>query len=176
MATARDSKGHTISSAAYTWVSGTEYVPWRQDNNDRIKLVADKAEYKVGETAEILVPSPYQGKVKALLTTERGRILSDKVIELAGNSQVAEGAHHRRGRAERLRLAGPHERHGRDEPAAIVQGGPGAAPGIHGRQAVAGDPDPIRGQEQGQESGAGDHGSSRGGHRGTAPAGNPAEP
>jgi hypothetical protein len=88
VATARDSKGHTINSAAYTWVSGAEYVPWRQDNNDRIKLVADKTAYKVGETAEILVPSPYQGKVKALLTTERGRILSDQVIELSGNSEV----------------------------------------------------------------------------------------
>ena len=33
-------------------------------------------------------PSPYQGKVKALLTTERGQVLSSKVIELAGNSEV----------------------------------------------------------------------------------------
>ncbi len=88
MATGRDSKGHAIRSAAYTWVSGPTYVPWRTENNDRIKLVADKSEYKVGDVAEILVPSPYQGKVKALLTTERGQVLSSKVIELAGNSEV----------------------------------------------------------------------------------------
>ena len=94
-ATGRDSKGHAIRSAAYTWVSGPNYVPWRTENNDRIKLVADKSEYEVGDTAEILVPSPYhtegaqsEGKVKALLTTERGQVLSSKVIELAGNSEV----------------------------------------------------------------------------------------
>ena len=45
-------------------------------------------EYKVGDTAEILVPSPYQGAVKALLTTERGSVLSHEVIELAGNSEI----------------------------------------------------------------------------------------
>ena len=87
-ATGRDRVGHAIRSAAYTWVSGPNYVPWRTENNDRIKLVADKSEYVVGDTAEILVPSPYQGKVKALLTTERGQVLSSKVIELAGNSEV----------------------------------------------------------------------------------------
>jgi len=87
-ATARDTHGHTIRSAAYTWVSGTEYVPWRTENNDRLELVADKTEYQVGDVAEILVTSPYQGKVKALLTTERGHILSAKVIELTGNSEV----------------------------------------------------------------------------------------
>ncbi len=87
-ATGRDRVGHAIRSAAYTWVSGPNYVPWRTENNDRIKLVADKSEYTVGDIAEILVPSPYQGKIKALLTTERGQVLSSKVIELAGNSEV----------------------------------------------------------------------------------------
>lgn len=88
VANARDKAGHQISSAAYVWVSGRDFVPWRQENNDRIKLVADKNEYKVGDTAEILIPSPYQGKVKALVTVERGRIISRQVIELTGNSQL----------------------------------------------------------------------------------------
>lgn len=87
-ASARDQLGHTIRSATYVWVSGREYVPWRQENNDRIKLVADKNEYRVGEAAEILVPSPYQGKVSALLTIERGRVISHRVIELASNSEI----------------------------------------------------------------------------------------
>ncbi len=87
-ATARDKAGHQIGSATYVWISGRDFVPWRQENNDRIKLVADKNEYEVGDTAEILIPSPYQGKVKALVTVERGRVLSHQVIELAGNSQV----------------------------------------------------------------------------------------
>lgn len=38
-----DDKNNKISSAA-VWVS-SESMSWRQDNNDRISLVADKKEY-----------------------------------------------------------------------------------------------------------------------------------
>ncbi len=87
-ATGRDAKGNTIRSGAYVWVAGTDYVAWRQENNDRIKLVVDKDEYKVGDTAEVLIPSPYQGKVKALVTIERGNVIDHQVIDLTTNSQV----------------------------------------------------------------------------------------
>lgn len=87
-ATSRDARGNTIKSGAYVWVSGEAYVAWRQENNDRIKLVVDKGEYNVGDTAEVLIPSPYQGKVKALVTVERGRIIEHEVIDLTSNSQV----------------------------------------------------------------------------------------
>ena len=63
-------------------------MAWRQENNDRIKLVADKDEYDVGDTAEVLIPSPYQGEVKALVTVERGRVISHQVIDLDTNSEV----------------------------------------------------------------------------------------
>jgi uncharacterized protein YfaS (alpha-2-macroglobulin family) len=72
------------------WVSSEEYVSWRQDNNDRISLVADKKEYTPGDVAKILIPSPYQGQVRALITTERGRILDQQVITLQTNSEVIE--------------------------------------------------------------------------------------
>jgi hypothetical protein len=89
-ATSRDREGHAIRSAAWVWVSGETYAAWRQENNDRIQLIADKQAYEVGDTARLLVASPYRGTVKALLTVERAGILSDEVIELAGNSQVLE--------------------------------------------------------------------------------------
>lgn len=85
-----DDKGNRISSSTYVWVSSTAYVSWRQDNNDRIALVADKKEYTPGDVAKILIPSPYQGQVRALVTTERGRILDQKVITLKTNSDVIE--------------------------------------------------------------------------------------
>ena len=87
-AKARDANGNTIRSGAYVWVAGSDYVAWRQENNDRIKLVADKDEYQIGDTAEVLIPSPYQGKVKALVTIERGKVISHQVIDLSTNSQV----------------------------------------------------------------------------------------
>lgn len=87
-ATARDRAGHTIRSAAWVWVTGPEYTAWRQENNDRIQLIPDQLEYEVGDTARVLVASPYQGDVMALLAVERGGILEYEVIELTGNSQV----------------------------------------------------------------------------------------
>jgi uncharacterized protein YfaS (alpha-2-macroglobulin family) len=87
-ATARDEDGNQLRSSAYVWVSASEYVSWRQENTDRIELVADRDEYKPGETAELLVASPYQGPVKALVTVERNHILSHEVIDIEGNSQI----------------------------------------------------------------------------------------
>ncbi len=89
-ATGRDRAGHVVRSATYAWVSGPGYAPWRQENNDRIQLIPDKKEYKPGETARLLVASPYQTPVKALLTIERGGILMRSVIEVRGNSEQLE--------------------------------------------------------------------------------------
>jgi len=87
-ATATDSRGNEVRSATYLWVSSGEWISWRRENNDRIELIADKKEYKVGDTAEILVPSPFRGPIKALLTVERGSVIEHKVITLQGNSEV----------------------------------------------------------------------------------------
>ena len=69
------------------WVSGRDHVSWRQENNDRLTLVADKREYAVGDTASILVPHPYQGPVQALITVERGHIYRHWVQTLRTNSE-----------------------------------------------------------------------------------------
>lgn len=89
-ATGRDRAGHIIRSATYAWVSGGGYTAWRQENNDRIQLIPDKKEYRPGETARLLVASPYQTPVKALLTVERGGILTRSVIDIRSNSEVLE--------------------------------------------------------------------------------------
>ncbi len=86
-ATAIDRQGNEVRSSTFMWVSGSEYVNWRQENNDRIDLVADQREYRVGDTATILVPHPYSGTVQALVTLERGHIYNHYVTELQTNSE-----------------------------------------------------------------------------------------
>ena len=88
IATAEDEKGNTIRSSTFLWISGRKFVNWRQENNDRIDLVADRKTYDVGDTAEVLIPSPYQGEVQALLTIERGGVISHKLLELKTNSDT----------------------------------------------------------------------------------------
>ncbi len=83
-----DVGGRTVKTATYAWVAAADnaYVTWRQSNDDRIMLVADKRSYKPGETAEVLIPSPFQGEATALVTVERGGILQHEVITLRNNS------------------------------------------------------------------------------------------
>ncbi len=76
-----DSKGHVITSATDIWASSESYISWGRDNNDRLEIIPDREEYKVGDTAKLLVKSPYEG-VKGLLTIERSGILEKKVIDI----------------------------------------------------------------------------------------------
>ncbi len=77
-----------IRSSMFIWVSGSNYVSWRRENNDRITLVSDKATYEVGDTAEILIPSPFEAPTMALVTVEREGVRRHEVIRLETNSAI----------------------------------------------------------------------------------------
>jgi len=84
----RDRRERPVRSSTWVWVSGTEYVSWRRENNDRITLVSDKSTYVPGETAEILILSPFAGEQWAWVTVERGGVLHQEVLRLESNSTV----------------------------------------------------------------------------------------
>ena len=86
--TAKDEFENEAQAGAYMWVSGSDYVAWRQTDDRRIELVIDKDEYQPGEVAEILIASPFQGENYALVTVERGQVRSAEVIRLQSNSAV----------------------------------------------------------------------------------------
>ena len=85
-----DDAGNQISSAGYVWVSGSDFTAWPRQNNDRMELVADKRLYAPGDTAKILIPSPFTGTVQALVTLERAGILETNRMTLTGNSETLE--------------------------------------------------------------------------------------
>ncbi len=84
----RDARERLVRSSTWVWVAGKEYVSWRRENNDRITLISDKTTYRPGETAEILIPSPFAGEQWAWITVERGGILQQEVVRLESNSTV----------------------------------------------------------------------------------------
>ncbi|MFN8531088.1 MAG: Ig-like domain-containing protein, partial [Anaerolineae bacterium] len=86
--TTHDSEGHTIHSTVYVWAAGTHYVPMQQRNNHRIDLIADQEQYQIGDTAAILITSPFQGTHEALITVERGSIFTVERITLTSNTYV----------------------------------------------------------------------------------------
>jgi uncharacterized protein YfaS (alpha-2-macroglobulin family) len=72
------------------WVAGEDYVPWRQGNDHGFELITDKTTYMPGDTAEVLIASPFQGQAYALVTVERGHIRSHEVVLLTSNSTIYE--------------------------------------------------------------------------------------
>jgi alpha-2-macroglobulin len=84
-ATAEDSGGRPVISEFSIYVSGEEEVSWDFRNAAQIDLVPDKPEYQPGETAQILVKSPYSGE--AIVNIARGpEILRSQRTTLSGNS------------------------------------------------------------------------------------------
>jgi uncharacterized protein YfaS (alpha-2-macroglobulin family) len=84
-----DSAGNQITSSAYTWASSSEYASWFIGNDDLIQLVADKNEYRPGDTARILVAAPFSGS-RGLVTLERGRVRGYDLRDLVTNSDILE--------------------------------------------------------------------------------------
>ncbi len=85
VAEGKDGAGNTARSATYQWVAGTEFVNWRRDNNDRMALTADRKTYLPGDTAKVLVQSPF-APAEALVTVERGAIRDVKRMTLPTTS------------------------------------------------------------------------------------------
>jgi hypothetical protein len=83
-----DEFGNRSVSSAFMWVTGSTYVSWRQTNDRSISVILDKDEYSPGETAEILIASPFQQETYALVTIERGHIQDQEVILLENNSYI----------------------------------------------------------------------------------------
>lgn len=90
VASARDAAGNTVRAAQFVWIAGEGAMTWRRDNNDRITLIADKNEYRPGETATVLIPSPFDQPHWALITVERGGVLSHEVRRVTSSSIVYE--------------------------------------------------------------------------------------
>ena len=82
-----DEREREARSARFLWVSGSNYAPWPVRDDDIIELIADSEEYEVGDVAEVLVPAPFAGAT-ALVTIERGRVLSSEVRTFETNSEV----------------------------------------------------------------------------------------
>jgi uncharacterized protein YfaS (alpha-2-macroglobulin family) len=88
-AKSRDVRGNAIRSETYLYASGEGYVAWQRDNDDRINLVPEKTDYAPGETARLMVQSPYE-EATALITVEWEGVLRSRVTTLTGSTPMIE--------------------------------------------------------------------------------------
>lgn len=88
-ATVTDAAGRSHSSRTLAYVVGNN-ASWRFDAADRkMELSTDASDYVVGDTAQILVQSPFDVAAEAWLTIERGNIIEQRIVTVpAGGGLV----------------------------------------------------------------------------------------
>ena len=65
---------------------GSGYTAWQRYDHNRIDLVADKSGYKPGDTAKIMIQSPWE-QATALVTTEREGVRTHRQFALTSTQQ-----------------------------------------------------------------------------------------
>lgn len=84
----KDDEGRVNRSQVTLYVHGKDAVVWDKDQR-RVDLVADKSSYEPGETAKILVKSPFQSG-RAIVAMGREGIVDYKFLEIDGGAATLE--------------------------------------------------------------------------------------
>jgi alpha-2-macroglobulin len=83
----KDSRGVALSSSTSFYAYGKGRAFWEYRNDSTVELVADRANYKPGDSARILIKSPWE-EATALITTERSGVLTTEVRTLSSNAET----------------------------------------------------------------------------------------
>lgn len=89
IASAQDGQGRSTRTRSWFYAVGEGYTAWERYDHNRIDLIPEKKTLKPGETARIMIKSPWE-KATALLTTEREGIRTWKTFELTSTQQTIE--------------------------------------------------------------------------------------
>lgn len=81
----RTSSGHTAAIKFYVEGPWGEAMPWAMERPDRIELQFDKRTYAPGETAKLLIKSPFKGRALAAVTQDR--VLTATIVTLTEATQ-----------------------------------------------------------------------------------------
>jgi uncharacterized protein YfaS (alpha-2-macroglobulin family) len=79
---------YTVTRTSF-YALGAGYTAWQRYDHNRIDLVAERNTYKPGETARIMIQSPWE-QATALVTTEREGIRSHRTFALTSTQQSIE--------------------------------------------------------------------------------------
>ncbi|MBC8646816.1 MAG: hypothetical protein H7X85_06605, partial [Thermoanaerobaculia bacterium] len=88
-ATARDAAGRSTRTATGFYALGEGYTAWERYDHNRIDLVPERMRYRPGETARILVKSPWE-TATGLITTEREGVRTQKTFTLRSTQETLE--------------------------------------------------------------------------------------
>ncbi len=77
------------ASEVLIWVGGQGQAIWPNLPFDQLRLTSDQARYQPGQTANVFIPNPFGQEISALVSTERGALLSYQLLKIpAGGESV----------------------------------------------------------------------------------------
>ena len=82
--------GDQAVTESILWVSGEGAAVWPEPPDQHISLTLDQVQYKVGDTATLFIPNPFDQPVKGLITIERGKVMRSYLVSIEGNSLLFE--------------------------------------------------------------------------------------
>ena len=82
---AKDSKGREARTSMTRWASGSDWVPWEDESRFKMDVIADKSRYSVGDTATVMLASPFTG-AEAWVTVEREGLIEQRRMTLTSGS------------------------------------------------------------------------------------------
>jgi alpha-2-macroglobulin len=88
-AVAADGEGRSTRTITSFYALGAGYTAWERHDHNRIDLVPEKKSYRPGETARIMIKSPWE-TATALLTTEREGVRTYERFALRSTQQTVE--------------------------------------------------------------------------------------
>jgi uncharacterized protein YfaS (alpha-2-macroglobulin family) len=81
----RDSKDRAVVTSFTRWASGNDWVPWNDESQFKMDVVADRSRYSVGDTATILFAAPFTD-AEAWITVEREGLIDQRRLRLTSGS------------------------------------------------------------------------------------------
>ena len=84
---ATDADGRSAVTSFSRWVTGPGFVPWSDETQFKMELLADRDRYTVGDTATVLIASPFTD-AEAWVTVEREQVLEQRRIRITSGSQT----------------------------------------------------------------------------------------
>ncbi len=78
---ARDANGRAVRTTFVRWATGKDWVPWNDESQFKMDVIADRAKYAVGDTATVLFASPFTD-AEAWITVEREGLLQQRRLTI----------------------------------------------------------------------------------------------
>ncbi|HJU64308.1 MAG TPA: Ig-like domain-containing protein, partial [Gemmatimonadaceae bacterium] len=82
---ARDEQGREATTSFYRWATGPGWVPWYDESRFKMDVIPDRTRYNVGDTATVLLASPFTD-AEAWITVEREGLIEQRRMKLTAGS------------------------------------------------------------------------------------------